>query len=322
MLIFVRALINEGYLMEQQQTPPQRNKASVWIQAARPFSFTASMTPIIVGAMLALDYQGPVSWFLFPLIAVCSLLLHAGANIVSDYFDYLHGVDQADTYGGSRVLLQGLLEPKLLLRGGMIVLAAAFVLGMILVVLRGMPVFWFGIVGLLGGYFYTGKPIAYKYYALGDFLVFTLFGPLMVIGSYFVLTNDFNTNVLYVSLPIGFLVASILHANNTRDISFDRRAKAYTVANVLGLRAAIAEYYLLVLGAYASVIIMVLLGVVKPWTLVVFLGMFPALKNLKTIRGAQVENPSAIAMLDVQSAQHHMLFGILLSVGLILSAVL
>ena len=93
--------------------------------------------------------------------------------------------------------------------------------------------------------FYTGKPIGYKYIALGDFLVFTLMGPLMVIGSYYVLTGDYNTNVLYVSLPVGFLVAAILHANNLRGIVHDTQANVKTLAKqrlqTLGQRSGLID---------------------------------------------------------------------------------
>ncbi len=197
-----------------------------------------------------------------------------------------------------------------------------FLLGLILVYYRGAPIFWLGVIGLLGGFFYTGKPIGYKYIALGDLLVFTLMGPLMVIGSYYVLTGTFHTHVLFVSLPIGFPVTAILHANNLRDIVHDTQANVRTLANLFGLKAAKIEYHLLVVAAYLSVVLMVVGGVVKPWVLIVFLSLPPAVKNMKTINGAQQNNEGAIALIDVQTAQHHFLFGILLTVGLVLSAFL
>jgi 1,4-dihydroxy-2-naphthoate octaprenyltransferase len=306
--------------MTDNSSTASRSKLSIWLQAVRAFSFTASITPVFVGAMFALSHGGEVYWWLFPLVVICSLLFHAGTNLVSDYFDFQRGVDRRYTFGSSGVLVNGLLGPRQVLNGGLLLFGIGFALGLILVVVRGMPIFWLGVVGLLGGYFYTGKPIGYKYVALGDFLVFALMGPLMVIGSYYVLTGDYNTHVFYVSLPIGFLVAAILHANNLRDIAHDTEANVRTLANVFGLKAAKVGYYLLVLGAYLSVVIMVAMQVVGPWALIVFLSVPPALKNLKTISGAQEGRPSEIAMIDVQTAQHHLLFGALFTIGLVLSA--
>lgn len=308
--------------MAEEISTASRSPLSIWIQAVRAFSFTASMVPVLVGAMLALQYPGEVQWWLFPLVVVCSLLFHAGTNLVSDYFDFQRGVDRKDTFGSSGVLVNGLLQPKQVLNAGLLMFGLGFLLGLILVAFRGMPIFWLGVIGLLGGFFYTGKPIGYKYFALGDFLVFTLMGPLMVIGSYYVLTGDYTSNVLYVSLPIGFLVAAILHANNLRDIVYDTEANVRTLANIFGLQAAKYEYYILVGGAYLSVIIMVVTSVVKPWTLLVFLSLPPALKNVKAIRNAKEDAVAEIAMIDVQTAQHHFLFGVLLIIGLIFSGVL
>ena len=306
----------------QDQSTTSRTKLSIWLQTIRPFSFTASITPVIVGAVLALSYPGEVHWFLFPLVAICSLLFHAGTNVVSEYFDYRHNVDRPETYGSSKVLVEHLLSPKEVLTGGIVLFVVGFLLGLILVAFRGAPIFWLGIIGLLGGFFYTGKPIGYKYIALGDFLVFTLMGPLMVIGSYYVLTGDYTSTVLYVSLPIGFLVAAILHSNNLRDIVHDAHANVRTVANLIGLKAAKVEYFLLIGAAYASVLIMVITDTVGIWALIVFLSLPPAFKNLKSIKGARLDNVGAIAMIDVQTAQHHFLFGLLLTVGLALSAIL
>ncbi len=308
--------------MAEETSSGSRSPLIILVQAVRAFSFTASMVPVLVGAMFALSYEGEVRWGLFPLVVVCSLLFHAGTNLVSDYFDFQRGVDRKDTLGSSGVLVDGLLLPKQVLNAGLLMFALGFLLGLILVYYRGAPIFWLGVIGILGGFFYTGKPIGYKYIALGDLLVFTLMGPLMVIGSYYVLTGTFHTHVLYVSLPIGFLVTAILHANNLRDIVHDTQANVRTLANLFGLKAAKIEYHLLVVAAYLSVVMMVVGGVVKPWVLIVFLSLPPAVKNMKAINGAQQNNEAAIALIDVQTAQHHLLFGILLTVGLILSAVL
>lgn len=305
--------------MEQPNSTISRSAVSLWFQAVRPFSFTAHIVPILVGAMLATNYHGEVSWSLFILVALCSLLFHAGTNLVSDYYDYKKEVDRDGTYGSSGVLLGGLLNPQIVLKVGLLLFGIGFALGLIMVNVRGLPILYLGIVGLLGGVFYCATPIGYKYIGLGDFLVFMLMGPLMVIGSYFVLTGDYNNNVLYVSLPIGFLVTAILNANNLRDINADAQAKIKTFANVIGLTGSKIEYFLLVLGAYLSVIVMVSTGILQPYALIVFLSVPPALKNLKAVSGAELDKSSEIAMIDIQTAQHHFLFGILLAIGILLS---
>ncbi len=298
---------------------PKRNHLGVWFQATRPFSLTASVLPVVIGAVLAAAAEGPVSWPLFPLIVACSLLFHIGTNMVSDYFDYRRGVDRDETYGGSRVLVEGLLTPKQLLAAGVILFAIGFSLGLLLVAVRGWPIFILGVIGLLGGWFYTGGPVAYKYVALGDLLVFILMGPLMVIGSYLALTGGFSLTVLYASLPVGCLVAAILHANNLRDISDDTRANIKTMAMVLGVPAAKAIYVGLVAGAYLVVLVMVLAKLVTPLALAVGITLPLALRNVKAVLASVPGKPESIAMGDVMSAQLHLafcaLFGIAILVG-------
>jgi len=304
----------------KQNDPKTRSKFNIWIQAFRPFAYSASVIPVILAAMLALTYNSEgTNWFLFPVILICAVLFHTGANLVSEYFDYKNQVDKPDTFGSSRVLVEGLLLPKQVLNAGIIAFALGFILGLILVYFRGTDILILGLIGLIGGFFYTAKPFQFKYIALGDLLIFILFGPLLVLGAYLGLTGDLNYSVLLVSIPVGFLVVAILHANNTRDMKFDRRAKIKTLAMLIGLKGAKFEYYFLIFGAFLSVIILILFNIISPWSLLVFLSLPPALKNVKIISNVDAENPSSIAMLDVLTAQHHMIFGLLLSVGILIS---
>src|SRR6056300_1379259 len=204
--------------MNQQE---KRSKSSLVMQAARPFSFSASVIPVLVGAVFALVNYDLVMWELLPVVLFASILLHAGTNLVSEYYDLKNGIDRENTFGSSKVLVDNLLEPKEVLKYGYISFFLGFLLGMILVYYHGLPILALGLIGIAGGIFYTGKPIGYKYLAFGDVLVFLLMGPLMVIGTYFSLAGHFDWNVAILSLPVGFLVTAILNANNTRDIMHD-----------------------------------------------------------------------------------------------------
>ena len=302
---------------ENTRTP---SEAKIWFRATRPFSFTASVIPCVVGAMTALLVEGGYSmWYLFPFILLSSVLLHAATNLVSDYYDFVKGVDTKDSMGGSGVLIEGLLKPRRVFNAGILFFAIAFLLGLPIIFARGELILVLGIIGILGGFFYTGWPIGYKYVALGNFFVFLLMGPLMVVGTFYALTGTYTADVLYISLPIGFLVAGILQAINLRDIIHDQKANIKTFASVAGSGYAKAEYSVLIIGAYVIVVALVLLKVLSPWSLIVMLSLPPAIKNLNQIKGVAVDNTSKIAMLDVQTAQLHLLFGLLLSVSILIS---
>lgn len=295
-----------------------KTRFKIWIQAVRVFSFTASMTPVVLGAVLAFAYEQDVAWILFPLVVVCSLLLHAGTNVVSEYFDFVKKVDTDYTFGSSRVIVDNILKASEVIRGGIIILMLGATLGLILVAVRGWPMLALGAIGLVGGFFYTGKPFGFKYIALGDVMVFILMGPLMVIGSFFTLTGKYNNNVLYISLPVGFLVAAILYANNLRDIKHDTEAGIKTFENLIGYARAKTGYYAIIAAAYIAVIAMIITKVLPLWSVLVFLTVPLAAKNFNSARRSQAQNPQTIALLDVHTAQLHLLFGVLLCLSIVI----
>ncbi len=289
-----------------------------WIQAFRPFSYTASFIPVALGAALAIYWHESARWFLFPLILIASVLIQAGTNLASEYFDYKKGVDRSETYGSSRVLVENLLNPVRVLIVGLACFALAACIGLVFIFFFGWPIFLLGMIGLLGGFFYTATPMAYKYLGLGDLFVFILMGPLMVIGSFYVLTGTYNHHVLLISLPVGCLVAAILSANNLRDITHDTAAGIKTSATVLGFRLARYEYTALITGAYAAVLVMVALKILPLWSLLTLLTVPPSLRIIKTALRTECNQPQIIAMLDIQTAQVHIPFGLLLIASVIL----
>jgi 1,4-dihydroxy-2-naphthoate polyprenyltransferase len=313
-----------GEAQNAANTPSETkpSKGAVYFQALRAFSFPASMIPCLLGAMLALLYGSAVTWWLMPFIAISLIFLHAGSNVISDVDDYKKGVDAKGTLGGSRVLPDNLLSPKEMFRFGLILFAFAVLFGLPIILDRGMLVLWLGIIGIVGGFFYTGRPIGYKYVALGDIFIFLLYGPAIVTGTFYALTGMFFTEVLLISIPLGLLVTGILQANNLRDIINDRKANIKTLATVFGEGFAKGEYIFLIAGAYLTVILLVVFNILSVWSLLVFLSLPVALKNMNMIKGVKIEDTGKIAMLDAMTAQLTLMFGVLLSVSIIITKVL
>ena len=68
--------------------PRLRHFIRVWWMATRPFSFTASVTPVALGAALA-AWDGKFNLLIFGLVLVGSVAIHAGTNLINDYYDWL-----------------------------------------------------------------------------------------------------------------------------------------------------------------------------------------------------------------------------------------
>jgi 1,4-dihydroxy-2-naphthoate octaprenyltransferase len=286
----------------------------LWCRAVRPFSFTASSIPVLVGAVWAFHEKSPANWLLLPLIWLAALSIHAATNLVSEYFDYIKG---DISYGSSRVIVEGLLSPRQFLVGGLVMFAVTAAFGLLFAALRGWPILAIGFVGMIGGYFYTATPVGYKYLGLGDVMVFILMGPLMVIGSYFVLTGTYNHNVLLVSLPIGCLVAAILSGNNLRDILHDKQAGIATLAGRIGHRWAKWEYSALDASSYLITIILVLLHILPPWSLLTLLSAPLAYNCIRQALTSRPDQPEKLALIDIKTAQLHLVFGVLLIAGIL-----
>lgn len=296
------------------------NKAKIWMQATRPFSFTASITPVLIGAAWAHYSAGEIRWFLFPFFLLSSLLIHAATNLISDYEDYKRGVDKDYTYGSSGVLTAKLLPPEEVRKGAYVLFGFALLLGLIIIAFRGVPILILGIGGIAGGYFYTVSPIGYKYLALGDACVFLFMGVLLVLGVFLALTGFINYQVFLISIPISLLVTAILHANNVRDIQHDKQAGIQTFASKIGHPKSQNQYYLLIMGAYGVTLILVLANIVSVWSLIVFLSLPLALKNINTMRTSKPNKPKTLASLDQDTAKLHLLFGILFIISLLIGS--
>ncbi len=297
-----------------------RSSVSLWLQAVRAFSFPASVVPVLLGGLFALTAPGLRHWWLLPFAVLGGLVLHAGTNLVNDYFDFEKGVDCEGSHGSSGILVAGLLPPRAILRAGLLCFAITAALGVPIVAVQGWPVVILGAVGLLGSYLYTGRPVAYKYLALGDLLVFVLMGPLMVIGGYLAVTGTWTREVLVLSLPVGCLVAAILAANNLRDREHDGEAGVTTVARLLGHRGGQVEYALLVTSAYGIVAVLAATGVLSRYTLLALLSLPVGLKVLAKVLRSRPGHTEDLVQADVMTAQLHLLFGLLLTLGVVIGA--
>jgi 1,4-dihydroxy-2-naphthoate octaprenyltransferase len=245
---------------------------------------------------------------------------HAGANLLSDYYDFKTRVDRDGTFGSSGLLVGGIMSPEQILRGGWIALVLAGVIGAYLVLATpgGTFLIWLILIGGLLGVFYTAKPFEFKYHALGDLAVFISFGPAMVLGAYFVQAHHFSWKPVLYSIPIGLLVDAVLHSNNLRDIVNDGAVKIKTVPILIGEKWAKIMYQALVFGAYLITLLLVLASGLTAFALLVFVSLPLAIRVVNMVRHKERLPPERFAMVDAATAQVHLAFGVLMVIGLAL----
>lgn len=247
-----------------------RARLAVWWRAARPFSLTASATPVLVGSAAAFR-DTPFHPGLFFAALIASMAIQAATNMMNEYYDYARSVDRPGSPGPSGVILRGQLSPRAVLIGGLALFALAGVLGVLLVIAAGWPILVVGVLSVLVGYAYTGGPWPLGYIGLGDLAVFIFMGPVIVLGAYYVQAHTISRAVLWASAPVAALVTAILVVNNLRDLEDDRRAGKRTLATFLGDRSTRVEFVGLVLGAYLPAAIAMLLRALPLPTVLMFL---------------------------------------------------
>lgn len=293
----------------------QRRTSRDWFLALRPWSFPASMMPVL----LSLGYYAQAGRTIdIPnaLIALVSVvLLHAAGNLWSDVFDFRTGVDAKDTEG-VRVLAHGCFTI-----GEYLTLAAFLgalgVAGAVWLALRtDLELLWATAVGVAAAVFYP--PL--KYHAWGDAVIFFAYTLTPMFAMSRIVTGEWSAEALPALLPTGILTVAILHANNLRDIPTDRRAGIRTLASVLGESKSVAllkfEYvvpFLVVLGAMGT-------GHLPIFAFLPFLAvgaMMPLWRDVSSFSGRGV---AAIARLDEGTAKAQLVFSVLMTAGLFLAA--
>ncbi len=298
------------------------SQIALWWRAVRPFAFTVSLIPPILGGLMALVENPGLKFSLlrFILAGIGCMTAHAGANLLSDYYDFKTRVDRDGTFGSSGLLVGGIMSPEQILRGGWIGLVLAGVIGAYLVLATpgGTFLILLILLGGLLGVFYTAKPFEFKYHALGDLAVFISFGPAMVLGAYFVQAHHFSWKPVLYSIPIGLLVDAVLHSNNLRDIVNDGAVKIKTVPILVGEKWAKIMYQALVFGAYLITLLLVLASGLTAFALLVFVSLPLAIRVVNMVRHKERLPPERFAMVDAATAQVHPAFGVLMVIGLAL----
>jgi 1,4-dihydroxy-2-naphthoate octaprenyltransferase len=297
---------------------PALTGAKAWLMGLRPYSFPASLMSMLVGVALAYrDEFFDLPLFLLTLVG--GLCFHAGANLVNTYFDFQRGLDSARD-SDDRTLVDSIMLPRQVLAFAVALFLIGGGIGGYLVWESGWEILALGAVGLALGVFYTAEPLGFKYLALGDIGIFVAFGPLLVMGAYFVQTEELAWQPFFFSIPLGLMVDAILHGNNFRDAEADRRVGGRTLAQFLGQQGSRYAYWLLLLSPYAFAIGFA--ATVSPWVLLPIASVPLALRLARSINVSGAELKRALAFLPQQTAQLVLLYGGLMALGILGSELL
>ncbi len=314
------ATATRGGLPLALASPP--SPGARWWRVLHPGRFWLSLLAVALGTATAwFEPSKTGSAFhpmrLFGLIAVV-LLLHAGANLLNDYFDVRRGTDGEHALGSSGILQKSLLPAEAVRRVGLTLLAFGAI-GLLIEVLtaHAWGVLLLGGPAVLLAYFYSATPYALGYLPLGELAVGFVMGPAVLISSVEIQGAQVNALAVTFSLALGSLAAAAMLANNLRDLETDRAANKRTLVTYLGVQMGRTFYLALVLLPYL-LIALAAFPHARPHGILLVLLTLPAL--VVVITGVlRAETPAATNVVVAQTLRLHRNFSLCLLVGYLIS---
>lgn len=299
----------------------------LWLKAVRAPFFTATIIPITLGSIVAWYDISIFSWFKFSLAMLGGIFVHAGTNLANDYFDHLSGCDEANPTptpfsGGSRVIQEGLIQPKKILCVSLASFLIGGTIGLYLnYICKGNIILIIGIIGVFLGIFYTAKPFRIGYGSFGELAVGVGFGPLMVLGAYYVQAQSLSFTAFLISIPIGILIALVLFINEFPDYTADKSVGKKTIVVILGKKNAVILYHVFLGSVYLLIILYVLFAILPVTSLIVVLSLPLALKAI-LVSKRNFDKIYELLPANAATIGLHLLIGLLLSAGILLGKII
>lgn len=302
-------------------------KLKLYLMEVRAPFFTASIVPIVLGSVIAFHTTQTFNWIYFVLALIGGIFLHAGANVINDYFDHLSQNDEINKEfvrpftGGSRLIQEGLLTPKEVLIEAIICLFVGSVIGLYLSYKLGWVILLIGIFGVLSATFYVFPGIILVGRGIGEALIGINFGILMTFGAYYVQTGIFSWVPIVASLPVALLITAVLYINQFQDAKADQSVGKNHLVVRLGKKQAVKGFILIMLLTYLIVVLGVVTDILPPISLIALLTLPLAFKSIK-IAQANYDDSIKLVPANASTIMNHLFTGLLLIISFFLDRII
>ncbi len=305
--------------------PRRRNEKRVptwvaWRRAIRLYFVIPSILPALLGGVIAWALGYPLHGFHFVLVLLGVTLNHFGLNLVDDVLDFRHAVDlkKGDEKnfftGGSGVLPEGLLKDTDMLKVAALFFAITAAIGAYLTYACGWPVLLLGLFGMASSICYTTPPVRYGYRGFGELGLLVNFGPVIVMGSYYVQTQTFALEPLIASLVPGLMMWSMILINEIPDYEADTAGGKWNLVARFGRKTGAVLYGIGLAMAYAVLIAAALAQALSPFILLGLISLPFAVKSFVVMR-RHLHDPLAMAPANLAMIKVHSLTGVAMIVA-------
>lgn len=254
------------------------------LAAARPNFMVLTPICVLLGVAAAVLDAGTVDTTDALVALLGGVLAHAAVNLLNEYDDFRSGLDaitvRTPFSGGSGALPAHPQAAPAALAAGLLSVAGTVAVGLYFAWTRGLAIVPLGLLGL-------AIIVAYTPWITRHPLICLLapglgFGPLMVMGTAFVLSGHYTATAAWASLAPLFLVSELLLINQFPDVEADRKVGRHHLPIMLGRVRSSWIYVAFLLAAFAAIALGPWLAQLPAWSL---LGLVPLPVALFLARG-------------------------------------
>lgn len=230
--------------------------------------------PALSGTFVAYrDYHVfNVAYFALVLLGVA--LLHLGANAIDDCYDFQNKVDEIANsmfpkeFGGWKPIPRGMISLRAAKLVSYLLFLGSLLLAVYFLFAVGPWSLILGVAGVILALVYTAPPVKldYRGLGLGEIAIFLAFGPIPVLGSYYVQTGSLALTALLVSVPIGIMTVTVLMYHDLIFFEVYRASKKMSLTAILGRGRSLSASLLLTAIAYSLVFVLVGAKIIPIWS--------------------------------------------------------
>jgi 1,4-dihydroxy-2-naphthoate octaprenyltransferase len=246
-----------------------------WISAARPRTLPLSVSGILTGGAYAFlnlndkqllfntsENTGVMENSLITLFLglITTIAFQVLSNFANDYGDGVKGTDNENRVGPARAIQSGIISQKAMKRGIIVNSIVALLTSIVLIYISlgleqlfiSLVFLGLGVASIWAAIKYTVGDSAYGYRGLGDLFVFIFFGPVSVLGIFYLMTKELDNFLILPAISVGLLSVAVLNLNNMRDMESDKLSNKNTLVVKLGVRKAKLFHYSLIATSFLS----------------------------------------------------------------------
>jgi 1,4-dihydroxy-2-naphthoate polyprenyltransferase len=256
------------------------------LRSTRPPFLLLTLVCIFLGYAAAVQTGAQIDYGQLWLVIIGGTAAHISVNTLNEYLDFRSSLDartiRTPFSGGSGALVENPQAAAAVFWLALVALGAVIVIGLYLCYRHGLQLLPLGLLGIVIILTYT--PWLNRQPLLCLVAPGTAFGPLMVVGTYVVLTGAYAGLPIYLSLVPFFLVNNLLLLNQIPDIAADRSVGRRHVAIVYGVHTALRIYGLFAAATCVTIIAGIFSGALAP---LAWISLLPMLAAGLAFRGAK-----------------------------------